>query len=242
MDATTARTMNVRELVAKAGGPTAFANSYGSGRWSQAQVSQWTADDPKSIGGRLARAIEAEVGLEKGALDHRIAKSSDYHLADEDVINTSRQLVRHVHADELLIPKAPGWASMGNGALISNHIDAVESMRVRISELRKLLPSFSAPRNLRLLDARGPSMEPTFKDGDVLIVDVGITEVKLDAVYVMSKKDELFVKRLTRHPVRDGVLVMTSDNKDHPPFEIDVERDGFRLEGLVLMVWNARRL
>ncbi|ULQ47421.1 hypothetical protein JN531_003850 [Flagellatimonas centrodinii] len=70
MDATTARTLNIRRLVSASNGPTAFANRYGGGRWTQAQVSQWVSEDkPKSIGGRLARDLEAELGLLRGELD-----------------------------------------------------------------------------------------------------------------------------------------------------------------------------
>lgn len=70
MDATTARTLNIRDLVAAAGGPTRFAEKYNGGKWSQAQVSQWISEDrPKGIGARLARTIEAETGNHKGWLD-----------------------------------------------------------------------------------------------------------------------------------------------------------------------------
>lgn len=70
MDATTARTLNIRRFVSAANGPTAFANRYGGGRWTQAQVSQWVSEEnPKSIGGRLARDLEAELRLPRGAMD-----------------------------------------------------------------------------------------------------------------------------------------------------------------------------
>lgn len=73
MDAKTARTLNIRALVAKIGGPTAFANAYGAGEisnWTQEQVSQWISETkPKSVGHRLAREIERRVGIDAGALD-----------------------------------------------------------------------------------------------------------------------------------------------------------------------------
>lgn len=70
MDASTARTANVRRLVAEKGGPTAFANRFGGGRWTQTQISQWiSAKTPKGIGHALAREIEAALNLSAGELD-----------------------------------------------------------------------------------------------------------------------------------------------------------------------------
>lgn len=78
MDASTARTLNIREIVRDAGGPTSFANTYGGGRWSQEQVSQWISDaKPKSIGGRLARDLEHELKLSTGALDYPLMEVED---------------------------------------------------------------------------------------------------------------------------------------------------------------------
>lgn len=68
MDAKTARTMNIRALVAREGGPTKFAAK--SGDWSQAQVSQWISEtNPKGIGHALARAVERALGLPLGWMD-----------------------------------------------------------------------------------------------------------------------------------------------------------------------------
>jgi hypothetical protein len=70
MDANTARTENMRRLVAEAGGPAEWLRKYASGRWQQAQVSQWISlANPKGIGGRLARDLEAALGLPRGELD-----------------------------------------------------------------------------------------------------------------------------------------------------------------------------
>lgn len=70
MDALSARTFHIKQLVAAAGGPVEFSRRRGAGRWSQAQVSQWISEtNPKGIGHKLARAIEAELGLPNAYLD-----------------------------------------------------------------------------------------------------------------------------------------------------------------------------
>jgi hypothetical protein len=70
MDANTARTVNMRRLVADAGGPTAWAEKYGGARWSQVLASQWISEtSPKGIGRKLARSLEVAQGLSDGSLD-----------------------------------------------------------------------------------------------------------------------------------------------------------------------------
>lgn len=71
MDARTARTLNIRDLVKNVGGPTRFANAYGGGAWPQGRVSRWiSATNPVGIGHTLARKIESELNLPEGTLDY----------------------------------------------------------------------------------------------------------------------------------------------------------------------------
>jgi hypothetical protein len=71
MDATTARTLNIRQLVAAKGGPAAFSREVGAGKWPAAQVSQWVSKTkPKGIGHNLARELEGALGLKTGTLDN----------------------------------------------------------------------------------------------------------------------------------------------------------------------------
>lgn len=86
MDATTARTHNIRLLVQQAGGPTEFGELIERG---QPQVSQWiSATSPKPIGNQLARHIEKKLGQEQGWLDRphgEVATSWDDVEAVRDV-------------------------------------------------------------------------------------------------------------------------------------------------------------
>ena len=70
MDAKTARTINIREWVAGAGGPSEFVRRYCEGRWEAVQVSQWISlTSPKSIGHKVAREIEERLGKPTGSMD-----------------------------------------------------------------------------------------------------------------------------------------------------------------------------
>lgn len=138
------------------------------------------------------------------------------------------------------IPRLDIMASMGLGVARIAHDEIVEEIAVSKEWLRRYV-SATAPGNLALLDARGDSMEGTFADGDLLLVDRGISEVKVDAVYVLALDDELFIKRLQRRP--DGTMLMLSDNPKYPPYEIkNGDLSTFQVLGRVLLAWNARRL
>jgi len=67
MDVSEVRARNLRLLVQRAGGPTAFGLLVGR---DQVQVSQWTSEKTqKVVGTRLARDIERQLELERGWLD-----------------------------------------------------------------------------------------------------------------------------------------------------------------------------
>ncbi|HDS1581991.1 TPA: hypothetical protein QEL15_004107 [Stenotrophomonas maltophilia] len=81
MDASTLRTINMRERVAAAGGPADWARKFGGTRWQQPQVSQWISEtNPKGIGHRLARDLEAAMGLPAGSLDRAPSESQSMGL------------------------------------------------------------------------------------------------------------------------------------------------------------------
>lgn len=141
--------------------------------------------------------------------------------------------------DRFYIPRLDVEASMGSGLAVQGE-DVVEEIAVSKEWLRRYVNA-TAPTNLALLDARGDSMEGTFSDGDLLLVDRGISEVKVDAVYVLALDDELFIKRLQRRP--DGTMLMLSDNPKYPPYELkNGDLSTFQVLGRVLLAWNARRL
>lgn len=132
-------------------------------------------------------------------------------------------------------------ASMGAGVIQPDHDDVIRTMHVNEAWLRRHAASFSSPDNLSLITGFGDSMEPTFKDGDSLLVDRAVTDIKLDAIYVLALSDELYIKRLQRRP--GGEITMISDNKSYEPYTIkNGERDKFRVLGRVVMAWNSRRI
>lgn len=129
---------------------------------------------------------------------------------------------------------------MGHGIEQPSHENVVMSMVVDETWLRRHA-NFSNPDNLGILTGIGDSMQPTFEDGDPLLVDRAVNDVRLDAIYVLSLNDRLYIKRLQQRP--DGAFVMISDNKSYESYVItDAEREKFQVLGRVVMVWNARKI
>lgn len=138
------------------------------------------------------------------------------------------------------IPQLDVHGSMGSGAIRPEIVDVIQRMTVSMDFLRQSV-TFSKPDNLALITGYGDSMEGTFNDGDLLLVDRGVNDVKIDAVYVLSLNDELYIKRLQRRG--DGTFTMISDNRKYEPIPVS-EKDlaRFQVLGRVLLAWNARKL
>ena len=139
------------------------------------------------------------------------------------------------------IPQLDVKASMGLGAERPEHDILVDTMTVSVEFLKQQRISYSEPGQLALITGYGDSMEGTFSDGDVLLVDRTIDSVKIDAVYVLALNDELYIKRLQRRG--DGGYLMISDNTKYQPITIegkDLKR--FQVLGRVVMAWNAKRM
>ncbi|MGV6875083.1 XRE family transcriptional regulator [Pseudochelatococcus sp. B33] len=72
------------------------------------------------------------------------------------------------------------------------------------------------PRQAYLLAFSGDSMEPTIRDGDLLLIDRSVEQVIDHGIYVLLVGGRLLVKRVQlRH---DGSLVLRNDN---PAYEIE---------------------
>ncbi|MBU2750815.1 helix-turn-helix transcriptional regulator [Acidithiobacillus thiooxidans] len=130
--------------------------------------------------------------------------------------------------------------AQGAGCYPPEHEIVIQEIMVGEQWLRRNL-IFSAPVNLSIITGIGDSMKPAFQDGDLLLVDRGVSEIKVDAVYVIYLHGKIYVKRLQSRP--DGALLMISDNKAYEPFII-LQHDRVEMEvrGRVLAAWNMNKL
>jgi phage repressor protein C with HTH and peptisase S24 domain len=108
------------------------------------------------------------------------------------------------------------YASAGGGAL--NYDDNFEHLTLDPHLMRKL-GGKKEIKNIDSLNVLGDSMEPTFRDGDIVFVNRTRKEIQKGGIFVISTPIGLFVKRL-RLKI-DGSIDMISDNPSYSPESID---------------------
>jgi SOS-response transcriptional repressor LexA len=124
-------------------------------------------------------------------------------------------------AEYAQIPLHDACLSAGNGVLNSGEeiVGALAFRREWLSRMR-IDPSRAA-----LARAHGDSMEPSFSDGDMLLLDLSITTAPLLAqrgssakrspIFALVDDGEAKVKRVNLADPK--IAVLTSDNPDYPP-------------------------
>jgi phage repressor protein C with HTH and peptisase S24 domain len=142
--------------------------------------------------------------------------------------------------EQLSVPVLSAAASMGGG--IEQHDDIVVG-RLTLSPqwVTKTLKPLSRLDNLRFIHGYGDSMEPTFTDGDILLVDAGVFDVKVDGIYVLEANERLYVKRVRQRI--DGTFEISSDNPTVKT--VDVLTSGstpVSVKGRVIWAWNGKKL
>lgn len=96
------------------------------------------------------------------------------------------------------------------------------------------------PVNAFLMHARGDSMNPTIKDGAVLMINKDI-EPLIDGIYVIRQDAALLVKRL--HNLTSGKIKVISDNEIYQAYEVDksaLVADNVEILGRV--VWAGQKV
>lgn len=101
---------------------------------------------------------------------------------------------------------------------------------------REFLRSISLrPENAAIINIRGGSMEPTIKDGAVVLVNRSDTSYRDGYIYAFVHGDEMLVKRFKS---KKGVPVATSDNGDDDIVFNEMQPP--KIEGRV--VWMGAKL
>lgn len=211
------------------------------------QTSSATMTNWKSRGISKDGAIKAE---------RELGVSANWLLTgegDEDATHTARHkaLVGKAEAVTEALPFLPGFKALSiplmaqagaMGAGEEQLPDDVVVGRLTVSPqwVTKTLKPLTDIKKLRFIHGYGDSMEPTFRDGDILLVDSGVEEPKIDGVYVLEANDRIYIKRVTQR--FDGGHDVTSDN---PTVKTIGALDGsrpVRVLGRVVYCWNGKKL
>ena len=98
----------------------------------------------------------------------------------------------------------------------------------------------SNTRSVAMIAVSGDSMEPTLKNGNMVLVDTAVASIDVEAIYVVRCGNSDFIKRFQRLP--NGRLLMISDNSFYKEIEIDPTSDQFQVLGRAIYVWQGVRL
>ena len=174
----------------------------------------------------LARSLQCSldwlVGLNTGGLSWPTTVDDDDHLA--------------VHAS------GPSWEAPRSWVFPpflelegQDGERSVPRQQAPVSFERKWLSSLIPDvNNARLLLAKGPAMQPTFSDGDLLLINIGQHQIYQGQAYAIRLDGCLLVNRVEIRP--GGIYRIVSDNRDiAPPYEIEAGQ----MDVLGQVVWSS---
>jgi phage repressor protein C with HTH and peptisase S24 domain len=197
---------------------------------SRSVVGQWISGQIKSIAPEYAFNIQTNtkfnarwIMLGEGSIEKEGAEFS---------VSSSYQ-------NSVELPLLNIQGSMGGGKHNLEEV-VVDVLRVTKTWVNKTLSAISSIENLSFIHAIGDSMNPTFNDGDILLIDSGIKSVSSDSVYVLEAHDRLFIKRVRRR--MDGTFEISSDNPAVKTVDILDGKDEVMIKGRVVWVWNGKRV
>lgn len=192
--------------------PTALANATGK---RANYCNDLLRDAEKPFGEKVARSIEAALGMHDGYLDGAPEPAAE-----------SPAMIKRIHQK----------LSAGRGHPVYHDADQT-LLAFQRQFLRKIGVS---ERSAAIFDISGRSMEPLLHDGAVGLINMNVDRSTLidGKPYAFICADECMVKTLFKRA--DGTLLAHSENPDketYPDFVID-GNGGFQLLGRVM--WEGR--
>jgi len=116
------------------------------------------------------------------------------------------------------VPYAMVKPAMGGGATVEIEPDHGKPYHFQKSWITHGLRA--DPANLRIMHVVGDSMEPTLRDGDIVLVDMGRAVPTPPGVFVLHDGIGLVAKRLEHIPNSEPPVVrVLSDNKTYSAYE-----------------------
>lgn len=146
------------------------------------------------------------------------------------------------HTDEesnfVTLPRFDLNVAAGPGRYLETQ-QRIKSMQISRDFVTRILRNTSAlATSLALVTVAGDSMDPTIRDGDIVVIDSSVHAIERDGVYIFTLGSETFIKRLQRMP--DSILVI-SDNPLYSPWKIHPdEGQELHVHGRVIWGWIGR--
>lgn len=144
------------------------------------------------------------------------------------------KLGESIDSDSISIPRHEAMLSAGNG-LIVDTFPITEHMIFSKDHLKRITGKSNAD-GLFMVYVEGDSMEPTIKNGDLIMVDT-TKKIVTNGIYALSHMDMVYVKRLNRQIDHIDVI---SDNPKYDKMTMRPEDvDKYHINGTV--VWVGAR-
>lgn len=203
----------------------------------------------KAVGMSQGTLAEAEISGKRSGFTAQLAAlygvSPQWLATGRGEKNPGVNRMRVDSGDMTVIPHMNGKAKGGTGGLAPANEYIIDSISVTNEWINRRLFSITAKRNLAVIEAYGRSMEPTLVSGDLLVVDTGVNDAKVDGIYILQRlntpEPEIMVKRLQR--TLDGGLIVRSDNRaEYDPETVPASEvnERVRIIGHVVWVWAGR--
>lgn len=135
----------------------------------------------------------------------------------------------------VMVPRYDVQASAGGGSLVLSDqiVDYFPFPQEWISKMGL------ARQQLALIEVHGDSMEPALCNDDIVLIDLRLSELSADGIYVIQHRGHLLVKRIQSK--LDGTVVIKSDNPAYEP-EVLKPDEAERLVVVGRVVWFGRAL
>ena len=173
--------------------------------FSPASVNNWLSGETKSLKAETANKIAQALRVNAVWL---ITGVGEIHPHKHDAIDQDGTVV---------LKRFDVAASCGYGAFPSESESQVEELVVSEGWFRENISSAIRP-GYQLITARGDSMEPTFADGDILVIDTLEKNMdRRDGCWCFFYEGQLYAKRIQIMP---SGLMAISDNHLYQPFPI----------------------
>lgn len=150
--------------------------------------------------GTLARIRNGETGVRMESLQ----KFADYHRVELDTL-----LRGHLNSEDEFVQVARLSVEVGAGP--GRHVGVIEEVGILQFRRDFLRTAGVSAIHAAIVTAKGASMEPTIRDGAVLLLNRADKEPRTGNIYAFSWDGEMLVKRLQKV---SGVWHAVSDNAD----------------------------
>lgn len=173
-------------------------------------------------------------------LAHALQCNPDWLKSGKGPVEQSSRMKMFPGTDvAIMVPLLTNGGSMGFGADDQDGDVVVGDLALSPKWVSDTLHP-SKPTNMRFIHGYGDSMTPTFNSGDVLLVDTGISDARIDGIYVLKAHDRLFIKRVRQR--LDGTYEISSDNPVHKTVDTLNGGHDVTILGRVLWAWNGKKL